>query len=69
MAIFPARFKSNPLETYNDDHCCKIYRFRREDILWIADEFGESLEFKRKGGSATGNADYGGVACLRIGRV
>ena len=28
---------------YNDDQLLERYRFRRDDILWLTDEFGEAL--------------------------
>ena len=51
-------------------HFCKLVDARpvgndgRYILLWLSDEFGESLEFanKRKGGCYRGgDADYGGV--------
>ena len=48
------RHQTNPLDAYNDDQLLERYRFRRDDILWLTDEFGEALEFAqlRKGGLA-----------------
>ena len=45
------RDQTYPLDAYNDDQLLERYRFRRDDILWLTDEFGEALEFAqlRKG--------------------
>ena len=38
------RDRTNPLDSLNDQQLLEQYRFRRNDIMWLTDEFGAELE-------------------------